>query len=204
MDFGGLFLGLGNPGATYAGTRHNFGFMAVETLLEVCAQAGDVSPLSGGKKRYEAWKCRLPLPGKGSTTWIVAKPLTFMNKSGEAAVTLLQFYKIPLSRLVVAHDELDIPLGAMRFKLGGGAAGHNGIRSIAELTGSQEFYRLRLGIGKPAGFDVTSFVLGRFSDQERTTASEILPAAVDGFFRFCTGGLKEAQQFINGFTIAQD
>ena len=205
MDFGGLFLGLGNPGQTYAGTRHNFGFMAADALLDICARKGDVSPLSGGKKRYEAWKCRLPLPGgSGGGTWIVAKPQTFMNKSGEAAVALLQFYKIPLSRLVVAHDELDIPLGAMRFKIGGGAAGHNGIRSVAELAGSRDFYRLRLGIGKPAGFDVTSFVLSRFSDQEKAVVAEVLPAAVDGFFRFCAGGLKEAQQFINGFTIAQD
>lgn len=206
MDLCGLFLGLGNPGQAYAGTRHNFGFMAADALLDVCAKEGGVSPLSGSKKRYEAWKCRLPLSagsndGNGGA-WIVAKPQTFMNKSGEAATALLQFYKIPLARLVVAHDELDIPLGTMRFQFGGGTAGHNGIRSIAELTGSRDFYRLRLGIGKPAGFDVLSYVLGRFSDREKAVVTDILPASVDGFFRFCAGGLKDAQQFINGFTIA--
>lgn len=201
MELGGLFLGLGNPGATYAETRHNYGFMAADALLDHCARGGDATQLSGGKGRYEAWKCRLPL--QGSAPWIVAKPQTFMNKSGEAAVALLQYYKIPLSKLVVAHDELDIPLGAMRFKFGGGAAGHNGIRSIAECTGSRDFYRLRLGVGKPAGYDVTSYVLGRFSSQENTVVSEMLPTAIEGFFRFCSAGFKDAQQFINGFTIAQ-
>ena len=200
MEFGGLFLGLGNPGTAYAGTRHNFGFLAADALLEACRRDGDVAPLSGGKKKYEAWKCRLPLPS--SPSWIVAKPLTFMNRSGEAAITLLQFYRIPVARLVVAHDELDLPLGRMRFKKGGGAAGHNGIRSIAETLGSPDFYRLRLGIGKPEGFDVTSFVLGRFSPADAKTADEIAEAAVAGFFRFCQSGFAEAQRQINGFTKA--
>ncbi len=200
MEISGLFLGLGNPGPTYAQTRHNFGFMAVDALLEACRDNGDVTALSGGKKWYEAWKCRLPLGG--SPSWIVAKPLTFMNKSGEAALALLQYYRIPTAGLVVAHDELDLPLGRMRFKFGGGAAGHNGIRSIAGCLGSQDFYRLRLGIGKPEGFDTTSFVLGRFSGTETKLAAEVLPAAVAGFFRFAAQGLAEAQQFINGFTLS--
>jgi PTH1 family peptidyl-tRNA hydrolase len=200
MEIGGLFLGLGNPGPTYAGTRHNFGFMMADALLETCRRNGDVTPLSGGRKRFEAWQCRLPLASR--PLWIVAKPRTFMNRSGEAAAALLQYYRIPPSRLVVAHDELDLPLGAMRFKAGGGAAGHNGIRSVAECLGSPEFYRLRLGIGKPEGYDAASYVLGRFSEREMETVAAVLPAAVDGFFRFCLGGLKEAQQYINGFTAS--
>lgn len=200
MEIDGLFLGLGNPGANYAGTRHNFGFMAAEALLDACRRDGDVTPLSGGKKRFEAWKCRLPLAGR--PFWIIAKPQTFMNKSGEAALALLQYYRIPPSRLVVAHDELDLPLGAMRFKIGGGAAGHNGIRSIAECLGSPEFYRLRLGIGKPEGYETVSYVLGRFSGQESPAVAKTLPAAVEGFFRFCSEGFTEAQRFINGFTIS--
>ena len=200
MEIGGLFLGLGNPGPTYAGTRHNYGFLMADALLEACRRDGDVSPLSGGKKQYEAWKCRLPIASR--ETWIIAKPQTFMNKSGEAAVPLLQYYRIPPSHLVVAHDELDLPTGKMRFKLGGGAAGHNGIRSIADCLGSPEFYRLRLGIGKPEGFEVTSFVLGRFSGPETNAVSEVLPAAVEGFFRFRSTGFKDAQQHINGFTLS--
>lgn len=202
MDIDGLFLGLGNPGASYAGTRHNIGFMVVDTFLEECSRLGDVSPLSGGKKRYDAWKCRLPLPG--SPIWIVAKPQTYMNKSGEAAVPLLQFYRIPVSRLFVAHDELDLPLGKMRLKFGGGAAGHNGIKSIAECLGTQDFYRLRLGIGKPARYDTTSFVLGRFCEEETGAVGKTVSAAVDGFFTFCRDGFKVAQQAINGFTISSD
>lgn len=202
METGGLFLGLGNPGATYAATRHNFGFMAADALLEACRRNGDITPLSGGKKNSEAWKCRLPLPS--SPSWIVAKPMTFMNKSGEAALPLMRFYRIPPSRLVVVHDELDIPLGEMRFKIGGGAAGHNGIRSIAEILGTPEFYRLRLGIGKPAGFDTTSFVLSRFAESETRIVEKVLPAAISGFFDFCVNGLKHAQQHINGFTIPTD
>jgi len=200
MEIGGLFLGLGNPGQTYAGTRHNYGFLVADALLDACRRDGDISPLSGNKKQYEAWKCRLPIASR--KTWIIAKPQTFMNKSGESAVTLLQYYRIPISRLVVAHDELDLPAGKMRFKLGGGAAGHNGIRSIADCLGSPEFYRLRLGIGKPEGFEVTSFVLGRFSETENNSVSKVLPAAVDGFLQFCSHGFKDAQQHINGFTLS--
>lgn len=199
MELGGLFMGLGNPGTTYAGTRHNYGFMVADALLEECARHGDVSSLSGGKKKYEAWKCRLPVPG--SPIWIIAKPQTYMNKSGEAAVALLQYYHIPTAQLFVAHDELDLPVGKMRLKFGGGAAGHNGIKSIAECTGTQEFYRLRLGIDKPAGYDVTSYVLGKFSGTETSALREIIPAAVDGFFLFCRSGFKDAQQAINAFTI---
>lgn len=202
MELGGLFLGLGNPGQTYANTRHNFGFMLVDAILDACERDGEMSQLSGGKKLYEAWKCRLPI--KGRPMWIIAKPQTFMNKSGEAAVSLLQYYKIPLSSLVAAHDELDLPLGKIRIKFGGGAAGHNGIRSIATCTGSQDFYRLRLGIGKPAGYEVTSFVLGKFSDQERPDLDETLRAAAVGFFTFCAEGFQKAQQQINGFTISRE
>lgn len=202
MNLDGLFIGLGNPGSTYADTRHNLGFLLADAILEACASDGEATRLSGGKKLYEAWKCRLPVPG--GPYWIIAKPQTFMNKSGEAAVALCQYYKIPLSQVVAAHDELDLPLGKMRFKFGGGAAGHNGIRSIAACTGTQDFYRLRLGIGKPAGYDVTSFVLGKFSSQEKQDVESILPAAREGFFTFCVAGFSKARQEINAFTISRE
>lgn len=194
----GLFLGLGNPGPAYAATRHNFGFLLADAILEACSRDGAVTPLSG-KTLFEAWKCRLPVAQR--PTWIIAKPRTFMNKSGEAAVSLLRYYKIPPARLVVAHDEVDLPFGRMRVKFGGGAAGHNGIRSIAACTGSRDFFRLRLGIGKPEGYDVTSFVLGKFSEQEQLCLAEILAGATGGFFTLCTEGFPKAQQHINAFTI---
>ncbi len=190
-------MGLGNPGPTYERTRHNFGFLLVDALLDACRDTGGVSPLSGGKNRYAAWKCRLP--GSGGV-WIAAKPLTYMNRSGEAAVHLLGYYRVPLSALFVAHDELDLPLGRMRLKIGGGNAGHNGLQSVCDLTGSPDFYRLRLGIGKPVGYDAASFVLSRFSSEETRVVESVLPAALEGFFRFASGGIKEAQPFINAFT----
>ncbi len=201
MHTTGLFLGLGNPGPTYEHTRHNFGFMLADALLAACRDGGDASSLSGGKNRYAAWKCRLPRSG---STWIVAKPLTYMNKSGEAAVHLLGYYRIPLSGLFVAHDELDLPLGRMRLKIGGGNAGHNGVQSICDLAGSPEFYRLRLGIGKPAGYDAASFVLNRFSAAEATLIKAVLPAALDGFLRFASQGPQDARQFINAFKPATE
>ena len=189
-------MGLGNPGPSYEHTRHNFGFMLVDALLAACQDKGDVTPLSGGKNRYAAWKCRLP--GNGGT-WIAAKPLTYMNKSGEAAVHLLGYYRIPLASLFVAHDELDLPLGRMRLKIGGGNAGHNGLQSICNLTGSHDFYRLRLGIGKPAGYDAASFVLSRFSTEESTMVTSVLAGALDGFLVFAKQGPTEAQRQINAF-----
>lgn len=202
MELAGLFLGLGNPGPTYANTRHNCGFMLADAILDACARSGDINRLSGGKKVYEAWQCRLPVQGR--PIWIIAKPQTFMNKSGEAAVSLLRNYKIPLAGLVAAHDELDLPLGKIRMKFGGGTAGHNGVKSIASCAGSQDFYRIRLGIGKPEGYEVTSFVLGKFAEQEKQALEKTLDAAAEGFFTFCAEGFQKAQRQINGFTISQE
>ena len=191
-------VGLGNPGQNYENTRHNFGFMLADALVEACREHGDIQPLSGNKKAT-AWKCR---PGNGvNNTWIIAKPQTYMNKSGEAVIPLLGFYQIPLSRLLVVHDELDLPLGHMRLKLGGGIAGHNGLRSIRDLAGSPDFYRLRLGVGKPAGYDAASFVLSRFGSAESTIVNEVLAAAVKGVYHFENAPLSSAQQFINSFTL---
>ena len=203
MELNGLFLGLGNPGPSYVHTRHNFGFMLADVLVEACRASGEAILLSGKKDKYEAWRCRLPSPDKGGAngTWIVAKPLTFMNKSGEAAVHLLNYYRIPTATLFVAHDELDLPLGSIRLKFGGSAAGHNGIKSICELTGTQDFYRMRMGVGKPAGYDMVSYVLGAFSKEEETLVTKAITAGLAGFFLFCRSGLKAAQQEIHSFRI---
>ncbi|MDL2272080.1 aminoacyl-tRNA hydrolase [Desulfovibrio sp. OttesenSCG-928-I05] len=199
MELDGLFAGLGNPGPEYAHTRHNFGFMLADMLLEDCRAKGRCDQLSGGKGRYEAFKCRLP--GKNGGTWLVVKPLTFMNRSGEAVLPLLRYYRVPLENLLVAHDELDIPFGRLRIKIGGGSAGHKGIDSIAEVAGSKEFYRLRLGIGKPAGYDTVSFVLGRFGAEENEHMETILNAALKGFYTFAREGFTPAQRRINAFAL---
>ncbi len=202
MSITGLLVGLGNPGPNYENTRHNFGFLMLDAVLGACRNApgGDAQPLSGGKGRYDAWKCRLP---SSDAWWILAKPQTFMNKSGDAVAHLLGYYRIPLDALWVAHDELDLPLGRMRLKFGGGAAGHNGIRSIAERTGSPDFHRLRLGIGKPQGYDATSFVLGRFSAQETSLVREVCEEAAAAFCQTPRLHLERVRQRINGFAPTQ-
>jgi PTH1 family peptidyl-tRNA hydrolase len=198
MELDGLFTGLGNPGPEYAHTRHNLGFMLADLLLAACAAEGACAALSGGKGRYEAWKCRLP--GKSGPQWLVVKPMTFMNRSGEAVLPLMRYYRIPLDKLFAAHDELDLPFGKLRLKFGGGSAGHKGVDSLVECAGSQDFHRLRLGIGKPLLSDTLSFVLGRFGPEEKQALPAVLAAALDGFFTFAREGPAPAQRRINPFS----
>lgn len=201
MELDGLFAGLGNPGPEYAHTRHNFGFMLADALLADCREKGRCDRLSGGKGRYEAFRCAFP--GKSGGTWLVVKPLTFMNLSGEAVLPLLRYYRIPLDKLLVAHDELDLPFGQMRIKTGGGSAGHRGIDSIAEVAGSKDFYRLRLGIGKPVGHDTVSYVLSRFGAEENERLPAVLEAALKGVYTFDREGFTPAQRRINAFSLPQ-
>ena len=199
MELNGLFAGLGNPGSEYTHTRHNFGFILADTLIEECKRNGSCDTLSGGKGRYEAVRCKFP--GKNSGTWLIVKPLTYMNRSGEAVLPLLRYYRIPLNRLLVAHDELDIPFGRLRIKSGGGSAGHKGVDSIADVAGSKDFHRLRLGIGKPAGYDTVSYVLGRFGTEENGCLPKILEAALKGIYAFDREGFTAAQRSINAFSL---
>lgn len=196
MELKGLIAGLGNPGKEYAATRHNYGFMLVEALLEECASLGQVNALSGQKDPFRLWRCS---PRGGNADWLVATPLTFMNKSGEAVQRISAYYHIEPADILVLHDELDLPLGRMRLKTGGGHAGHNGIRSIQQMLGTPDFSRLRLGIGKPAGHDSVSYVLGRFAAEQQPVLAETIPAAVQGVLLFMKEGPRQAQQFCNGF-----
>ena len=146
MEYTGVLVGLGNPGPRYEGTRHNCGFALVSALLELADKEGGLSSLNGGKFSCELWRVRL---SQLNGTWLAAMPQTFMNLSGQCVQPLLAWHKLKPEQLVVAHDELDIPAGELRFKRGGGNAGHNGLKSITELLGTPDFYRLRLGIGRP-------------------------------------------------------
>ena len=148
-----LVVGLGNPGAQYANTRHNVGFMAVDCLAGVGAM---------GKNEKDALTARAEIDGRRV---IFAKPQTFMNNSGVAVGALMTFYKIPLENLIVIHDDMDITVGDCREKIGGGSAGHNGIRSIDAHVG-RDYRRIRIGIGHPRDFDLpidpADWVLGKF------------------------------------------
>ena len=135
---------------------------------------------------------------KGEDIWLI-KPQEFMNLSGRAIRSLLKFYKIKLSELVVAHDELDLSFGEIRLKLGGGDAGHNGLRSIREELGSGEYYRVRLGIGRPAEtrMSVSAWVLQKFSSDERQMVESLVDRGVQGLELLSEKGLKEAQTFMH-------
>ncbi len=154
-----MVVGLGNPGAEYARTRHNVGFMALEYL------AGENATW---KSEHDALTYRANIDGYRV---LFVRPMTFMNLSGNAVGALARFYKIPTENIVVIHDDMDIPVGAIKEKVGGGSAGHNGIKSIDAAVGA-EYKRIRIGIGHPRDFglkiDPADWVLGRFSDDEMT------------------------------------
>ena len=196
MALCGLIVGLGNPGAEYASTRHNFGFMAVETLLREMERCGTVRQLSGQKDPYGLWRI-----GFGADEWLVMTPLTFMNRSGDPVQRVAAYYRLQPEQILVMHDELDLPLGRMKLKKGGGNAGHNGLKSLQQMLGTPDFYRLRLGIGRPKGYDGASYVLGRFSAEERDPLDKTLAAAVQGVTLFMREGERKAQQFCNGFSL---
>ena len=152
-----LIIGLGNPGAEYARTRHNVGFMAIDAIAPKDAS---------WKKEKNALTLRTELNGANV---ILVKPQTFMNNSGDSVGALMAFYKIPLENIVVIHDDMDLPLGTYREKVGGGSAGHNGIKSIDAAIGN-EYHRIRIGIGHPRDFEnpmnPADWVLGKFDDAQ--------------------------------------
>lgn len=184
-----LIAGLGNPSPDYAGNRHNAGFMVADVL------AGRIGARFRAGK-YQAAVAEGRLAGCPVT---LAKPLTFMNVSGGPVAGLGRFYKLPPGRLVVIHDELDIPFGTLRLKLGGGDNGHNGLRSITASLGTREYYRVRVGIGRPPGrMDPAAFVLRDFSAAERKELPFLLDRAADAVTALLAGGLAAAQNAFHG------
>jgi PTH1 family peptidyl-tRNA hydrolase len=161
-----LIVGLGNVGKEYAGTRHNIGFDCVDAF----AAANDFQPWIEKKDL----KCLVATGTLGETRVIAIKPTTFMNLSGDAVQAVAHFYKIPAEHILVVHDELDIPFGQIRLRLGGSSAGHNGLKSIISAIG-EGFGRVRVGIGpkEPEQIDSADFVLGRFSKDQQGHISEL-------------------------------
>jgi PTH1 family peptidyl-tRNA hydrolase len=164
-----LFVGLGNPGARYAGNRHNIGFIVLDAL----ARAHRAGPW---RKRFQGDATEVVI---GDERIILLKPETFMNESGRAVNEAMRFYKIDLKDVFVFHDELDLAAAKVRVKLGGGNAGHNGLRSITAHCGN-EYHRIRLGIGHPGHKDaVHGFVLSDFSRAERDWVDDLCGAMAD-------------------------
>lgn len=152
-----LIAGLGNPGSEYAKTRHNAGFMTVDLLVERLG-------LGGWEQKYRSFILCVKVGGEEV---IFLKPLTFMNRSGEAIGAVISDYGIAPEDVLVAHDDIDIPAGDVRYKVGGGHGGHNGLRSIIDVACVRDFIRVRIGVGRSSeGYGVTDHVLGEFSGQE--------------------------------------
>ncbi|MBF0482630.1 MAG: aminoacyl-tRNA hydrolase [Desulfovibrionaceae bacterium] len=180
MAFDGCLAGLGNPGPAYAGNRHNLGFLAVDAVGRICRHPRPPKTISAP----DAEMLDVVAPG-GAGRILCVKPLTFMNLSGFAVSRALRYYKIPLDRLLLVHDELDLPLGRIQLKRGGGDAGHNGVASVAEQLGTADFYRLRLGVGRPpSGSDVAAYVLSDFPAAEADLAKEAAEAAAKAALDF--------------------
>jgi len=183
-----ILIGLGNPGRQYSGTRHNVGFALIDRLAF----------------RLEARGMRLQSDALVTTAQhegrniLLAKPQTYMNLSGRSVLGLARFYKSPMERLLVAHDDLDLPLGMLRLRPGGGPGGQKGVASTIETLGSQDFSRLRIGIGRPPGrMDPAAYVLQVFSSAESEAISEVLNRAADAALAFVQDGIESAMNQFN-------
>jgi PTH1 family peptidyl-tRNA hydrolase len=195
MDHASCITGLGNPGKEYRDTRHNLGFAVLDALLEECGREGQVERLPGGKFQCELWRCRM----SGINAWhLLAKPMTYMHLSGEALQALLHWHRMIARQLLVAHDELDFPVGIVRFKFGGGAAGHNGLASIIQQLGTRDFYRLRIGIGRVVGSDAAQQVLAPPSPEERPLLEKAIRTALQGITLFIGQGPAAAMNLLHG------
>jgi PTH1 family peptidyl-tRNA hydrolase len=184
-----LIVGLGNPGREYRKTRHNIGFMLLDRLtVKLNAHFTRLqSKALVGSANYQERKV------------ILAKPQTFMNLSGQSVQGLMHFHKLPLENLLIAHDDLDLPIGTIRIRPDGGSAGQKGMVSTIERLGTDEFPRLRLGIGRPPGqMQAPDYVLQDFSDAEMTVISETLDRAVEAALTWVTDGLEAAMNMYNG------
>jgi PTH1 family peptidyl-tRNA hydrolase len=183
-----LVAGLGNPGPEYAGTRHNAGHMVADLLAERMG-----ARFKAHRSRNEIAEGRL-----AGVPVTLAKPRTYMNVSGGPVAALAAFYKIPPERIVVVHDELDIPFGSVRIKLGGGDNGHNGLRSVTQALGTNEYIRVRCGIGRPPGrMDAATYVLRDFSAAERKELPLVIERCADAVETVLSKGVAAAQNMFH-------
>lgn len=184
-----VLVGLGNPGREYRNTKHNIGFMVIDQLCRDLAI--NISRMQSkaliGTGIYEGHKI------------ILAKPQTFMNLSGQSVSALVRFYKIPFQQLLVIHDDLDLPLGTLRLRASGGSAGQKGIASTITELGTEDFSRLRVGIGRPPGrMDAADYVLQDFRQNEQGVLTQVIERASEAARLFIKAGLSQAMNTYNG------
>lgn len=184
-----LVLGLGNPGREYRENRHNVGFMLLDRLA---------TRLGVAFTRVESRALVSKADYQGQRL-VLAKPQTYMNLSGTSAGSLLRFYKIPIDNFLVVYDDVDLPLGTIRMRPGGGSAGQKGMVSIIERLGTQDFFRLRIGIGRPPGrMEAAAYVLQDFSSQEKEEIDTALDRAAEAVLTFVATGKEAAMNKYNG------
>ena len=184
-----LVIGLGNPGREYRDSRHNVGFMLVDRIaIRLGARGMKVQS-----------KAIVTTAMHEDRKLILAKPQTYMNLSGQSVQGLIHFYKLPLTNVLIAYDDLDIPFGTIRIRPGGGPGGQRGMASTIEHVGTNDFPRLRIGIGRPPGkMDPAAYILQDFTRGEMKILSEILDRAADAALEFVVNGLDQAMNKYNG------
>lgn len=186
-----MIVGLGNPGQKYAKSRHNVGFQCVDALAAVYA-------LSFDKIQFKALTAQGEIE---DVAVVLAKPLTFMNLSGQSVRSLVQWYQVGLEDLLVVYDDLDLPLGHIRLRASGGAGGHKGMLSVIQALGTQEFPRLRVGIGRPVRGDPEMYVLRNFTRTQWTLMKRAYDEAVAAMVCFLTEGITAAMNRFNAVVI---
>lgn len=184
-----LIAGLGNPGREYRENRHNIGFMVIDRLSEML----------GYKLNRVQSKAIVRMGNYQENKLILAKPQTFMNLSGQSVIGLMHFYKVENQNFMVIHDDLDLPLGTLRLRPSGGSAGQKGVGSIMEQLGTQDFARLRVGIGRPPGrMEAADYVLQNFTRAEQEVLNMVLEKASKAVLAFVSSGLEYAMNQYNG------
>jgi len=184
------FFGLGNPGAEYLMTRHNFGFM----VLDAFASKHRLK----FKEDFKTFSAYAKFKDKA----VLIKPLTFMNNSGKAVIAWKKRDNIPVNRIFLIYDDMDLPLGKIKILPKGGSGGHKGVQSVIDALGTKDFPRMRLGIGKPANKDVISYVLSPFSKSELEVVKEVISTAVLAIEEIIFSGLQKAMNRVNSLEIA--
>jgi PTH1 family peptidyl-tRNA hydrolase len=185
-----LIVGLGNPGAEYARTRHNAGFLLADRVAE---------RWRAGWSPAKRFRSRLARAERDGRRVLLCEPQTFMNASGEAVGAVMDFYQVPLRHLLVAVDDADLPLGEIRLRSRGSSGGHHGLESIEQRLGSRDFARLRIGIGRQGGArEITDYVLGRFGSTEAARVAKVLTVACDQVECWLDAGIQKAMSQFNG------
>ncbi len=190
-----LIVGLGNPGSQYEGTRHNVGYMVVDEIVRLFDCGPNVNKWDAQFFRERIW---------GKSIYFI-KPTTYMNLSGKAVAKFVDFYKLSTENIIVVHDDLDMKTGRLKLVKGGGAGGHNGIRSLIQSLGTKDFYRLKIGIGRPGqdnvhkDFPVEKYVLSLFAEQELEFVQKRFEPLFEGLRYFVEGDVGKAMGHLNRF-----